>query len=169
VISTNVWVYILALVSTIGVELSPGTGFFTLDKEYAKAGPNYEVSYDRPLPLDDCKEHPDYYLNFPVVYDGLQRVYADDLLIQKSGGEDIDHLDTIVSQPVLKCSELIGHKVIKWVVQAHTLELAKIQYAPFVSSYRPKTAEVSRVIYILGAGASLMLALISLFRIYGGL
>lgn len=114
-----------------------------------------------------CKKNPTGYLDFPVIMQGAQEVYLDEVKIGHLNSADFKHVELYYGSPTLKCEDIVMGTNLEWRAFSYASSFSHFNYLPRISKHFPIWKVFSESLNPLVVGGLLAFLFLVLFIFYG--
>lgn len=112
--------------------------------------------------LDQCRQEPSSYIQFPAVLYGAQEIFIDGVRLVMFGDPTMRLPNYVVGSPLVACESVVKAKSMEWKITAYSKYYARLPYYPYLTQKRPLTDLFGKTLCI---GAVIGLAVLSIFAL----
>jgi signal transduction histidine kinase len=106
------------------------------------------------------------FLSLPQVIHGVQKVYADDILLYSSGDESFKKSSSFYQTGYVSCDKIKNHKTIRWEVYSYSKYFARLTNFPLIDANAEKKFFLNATLNVMGFSAVVVLSLLGFFIFY---
>lgn len=110
------------------------------------------------LVAERCREHPDYYVRFPMVINGAQTVSASANPIAQFSDSAFREIRSTYGRPELACRQIIEAPSVTWTVSTDSQYFAHYSFFPYLQSGKPLDNVFDELLNVIACGTMLVFA-----------
>lgn len=123
-------------------------------------GSYYKYSAQSDSIIQECKNHPDSFLVFPIVIHGVHRLISDSKIIYSSGDSSFQKSTPFYYRGWIECSKITQYSSLKWEVFSYSKYFARIDSMPVIKAHIGMYNFFDILLNVLVAGGLLLISLV---------
>ena len=114
-----------------------------------------------------CKEHEDWYLEFPSIIHGAHELYIDHVLIERFGDTSYSTMRSFYGSLIISCKQLKYGSVLTWIGSSYSQYFSRILFWPRFIEHPSYTNVFSETMNVVAGGLLLVLSLFTFLFFWG--